>query len=76
MTTLSPTAIGWYIFRGIRHSTRPGTIQRFCEPVRIVTLSYPREDVLAVAHAGSATLYELARYEGEFEIIELERIAT
>lgn len=76
MTTLPPRQPCWAIFRGIRRSTRPGDIKRFHEPVKIVTLPFPREDVLAVAHAGNYMLCELARYEGEWQLIELDRIVA
>lgn len=71
MTTLPPCQAGWYVFRGIRHSTRRGTIRHLNEPVKIVEIVFPRQE-LGVCHVGSDKLYPLSAYEGEWNELSLE----
>lgn len=73
VTKHPPTSPCWVIFRGIRHSKRPGTIRHLNEPVRIVEIVFPRQE-LGVCHVGNDTLYPLSAYDGEWIELSLEAV--
>lgn len=74
--TTPPSKPCWAIFRGVRHNTRPGAIEHIHEPVKVI--EYPEFDKreLVVIRAGRATPYPLRLFEGEWEVIDLERIVA
>lgn len=78
MSKLPPRKQGWYLFRGVRHSKRPGHITHLHEPVKVIIYPYPTsaKRELAVVMAGRAAPLPISAFDGEWEVIDLERIAA
>lgn len=68
-----PTAPCWAIFRGVRYSTRPGTVESIHEPVKVFLYRNPAMPgrYLAVALAGKARIYPLTAFAGEWTPIAM-----
>lgn len=73
MTTPRPRRPGWHRFQGVR-SIRVGQTAHLDTIVYAVYLPHKRE--LAIQLIGRSGYFRLDSFTGEFEYIELERIAA
>lgn len=67
---LPPRTEGFYIFDGVRMSTRPGSVWVTHEPVRIVEITNGNKKELAVMMLGRPGKFSLSIFEGEWTEIE------
>jgi len=60
------------IFRGVRHTSRPGQVEHIHAPVQIAEVWVGRRKELAVLMLGRATRFPLANFEGDWELLALD----
>lgn len=74
MTTPQPRVVGWHRFHGTRF-VRVGQYEHIHVILLVIEFPYkPRG--LAIQMVGKQDIYALTVFQGEFEYIELERIAA
>ncbi len=66
-----PRTIGCYIFRGTRH-IRAAMYEHIAEPVQLVEVPSKARKELAVVMLGRAAKFQLEKFSGTWELINVE----
>lgn len=70
---LPPRQPCYAIFKGWRNTNRPGTVELLHEPIQVVEYFFPNGGKeLAVVMTGRATRWPITKFEGEWQVLDLE----